>query len=177
MALVPSSTIINEPLVTAEPSIVVVALPVEVVIVNEGLPKLVNVSLPNVSELAVVCARVIASIENNLESSGAVSVIASVLVKARVSVPAPPSTVSTPPETWNSPLLSTSMVSLPAPPSMLSRPVPPVIISLPAPPEIVSFPPSPLSTSAPPLPDTLSAPAPAAIISAPSPPFTVSLRP
>ena len=36
-ALVPSSTIINEPLVTAEPSIEVVALPVEVVIVNEGL--------------------------------------------------------------------------------------------------------------------------------------------
>ena len=67
MALVPSSIIINEPLVTAEPSIDVVESPEEVVIVNEGLPKLVNVSLPNVSELADVCARVIDSIENNLD--------------------------------------------------------------------------------------------------------------
>jgi len=168
---------INAPLVTAEPSIDVVALPSDVVIVNEGFPRLVNVSLPNVRVLAAVCERVIDSIENNLESSGAVKLIASVLVKSRMSVPAPPLTVSTPPETWNSPLLSTSMVSLPSPPSILSRPVPPVIISLPAPPEIISFPPSPLRVSIPAPPETISAPAPEEIISLNEPPVTVNDRP
>ena len=51
----------NEPFETAEPSIVVVLSVVVVVICNDALPRLVNVSLPKV-KLVALLPRVIFSI-------------------------------------------------------------------------------------------------------------------
>ena len=82
-----------------------------------------------------------------------------VVAIVKVSLPAPPSTLST--------LSAASAnVSLPSPPMRVSLPVPPVIWSLPA---------SPVTLSLPPPPSRVSAPAPPAITSALPPPVKVSL--
>ena len=64
LALDPSSTIKNEPLETAEPSIVV-TLSSCCCDCNESLPRFVNVSLPKLSDLQIVPARAIFSILYN----------------------------------------------------------------------------------------------------------------
>ena len=98
LLLLPSSIIKNAPLETAEPSIVVTLSVVVLVIVKVAWPRLVNVSLPNV-KLVVLLANAIFSIPISLESSGAVRVRSAPSVNDKVSVPEPPSTVSTPPDT------------------------------------------------------------------------------
>ena len=152
LVLEPSSIIKNVPLETAEPSIEVVESPVVVVIVNEVLPKPSKVALPKVKLCALAPARAIFSIPTNSPSSGAVNVKAASSVKDNVSVPAPPSTVSTPPDTLNEASSATIIMSLPSPPLMWSTPAPPVILSTSAPPSITSLPAPPRSVSAPPLP-------------------------
>ena len=165
----------NEPFETAEPSIVVTLFVDVVVICSEALPRLVNVSLPKV-RLVVLLPRTIFSTLYSCESSGAVRVRSAPSVNDNVSVPRPPLTVSTPPDTLNSASSATIIISLPAPASILSTPVPPVMLSIPVPPVITSLPPAPRSVSLPPLPVKISAPEPPVSESPKPPPRAVSLR-
>ena len=111
------------PLVTADASISLSAsspvwkLPT---IVNVDEPRLVNVALPNVifEAVSLVLSKDITSIPYKCSNSGAETSSATASVKLSVSVPAPPLTVSTPPEVWKSLKSSTVITSLPAPASM-----------------------------------------------------------
>ena len=131
----------------------------------------INVSLkPIVVAAAPLSATLITSMFLTLPISAELKLWAEpVCVKDSVSVPAPPSTVSVPPDTSKSVSVETVIVSLPAPASMLSRPAPALIISLPPPAEITSSPPLEVIVSIPSPVVKVSLPAPDVIISAPAP--------
>ena len=125
--------------------------------------------------LAIVLVASITSIFETVDNSGAVIVGAAAWANDKVSVPAPPSTVSVPPVVWKSEYVVTLMISFPAPPSILSKPAPPSRVSTPTPHVIVSAPPPPVTLSLEPAPEILSAPAPPVRTSRPSPPKIVAV--
>jgi hypothetical protein len=105
--------------------------------------------------------------------SGAVRVRAAPSENVIVSLPAPPSTVSAPPDSLKSEKSVIEIVSFPSPAEILSIPASPSRVSAPAPPTIMSAPPPPLIVSAPAPPVRLSIPKPAIILSLKAPPVTV----